>query len=172
MRRSRTAPSKTWSAALVELAIIALLLVWWAERALHGRFSIALPDAFRPLLLIAVFGVVQGIAPLATRGAADLSLDPEATRSAALLLLLLLGFGVLVATHFDDKKALQRLTAFLIVMGFCLAVFALVQAATWNGRIYWLRAVPAGAMPFGSFVNRNHFAGFMEMLHRFRSPCS
>jgi O-antigen ligase len=46
-----------------------------------------------------------------------------------------------------------------------LAVFALLQYFTWNGKFYWLRP-PLSALgnPFGPFANHNHFAGFMELL--------
>lgn len=155
---------EAWSVALLELAIVALALAWWTGRSLSGDARPDVPSPYVPLLLIAAFGVIQGVAPLATRGAADLSLDPEATRSAALLLLLLLGFGVLAATQFATRARARTLAVFVTVLGFGLAVFALVQAATWNGMIYWVRPVPEGAMPFGPFVNRNHFAGYLEMI--------
>jgi O-antigen ligase len=43
-----------------------------------------------------------------------------------------------------------------------MAVFALIQMFTWDGRIYWLRQTQWSAV--GPFVNRDHFAGYMEML--------
>jgi O-antigen ligase len=51
-----------------------------------------------------------------------------------------------------------------VVFGFVLAVFAIIQKSNWNGRIYWFRHIPGVAAPFGPFVNRNHFAGFVGML--------
>jgi O-antigen ligase len=49
-------------------------------------------------------------------------------------------------------------------MGFLLAVFGIIQKFTWNGRIYWFRENTQGGSPFGPFVNRNHFAGYMELV--------
>src|SRR5438477_648049 len=44
-----------------------------------------------------------------------------------------------------------------------IAIFALVQHFTWDGRFYWLRPTLATS-PFGPFANHNHFAGYMELL--------
>ena len=49
------------------------------------------------------------------------------------------------------------------LVGF-IAFFAILQKFTSHDRIYWFRAVPQNALPFGPWVYHNHFAGFMEML--------
>ncbi len=63
-----------------------------------------------------------------------------------------------------DRRALKRALSALSFFGFGLVVFAVIQKSAWDGRIYWLRAVRDTGHPFGPFVNRNHFAGFMGML--------
>jgi O-antigen ligase len=45
-----------------------------------------------------------------------------------------------------------------------MAVFALIQHFTWDGRFYWMRPNTQSTSPFGPFVNHNHFAGYIEML--------
>lgn len=65
---------------------------------------------------------------------------------------------------FRDREKLTRMIVMLIVFGFCLAVFAILQKATSTDKIYWLRELTVGGSPFGPFVNRNHFAGFAGML--------
>jgi O-antigen ligase len=44
-----------------------------------------------------------------------------------------------------------------------LAVFALIQHLTWDGRFYWFRPTKQYSV-FGPFANRNHYAGYMAML--------
>ena len=54
----------------------------------------------------------------------------------------------------------------MIVFGALYAFFALAQALTSNGKIFWThspRFHGLGAI-YGSYVNRNHYAGLMEML--------
>lgn len=68
------------------------------------------------------------------------------------------------STYFISRDRLKSFVIALSVFGFCLAVFAIVQKATWNGRVYWFRELSMGGEPFGPFVNRNHFAGFTGMI--------
>ena len=64
---------------------------------------------------------------------------------------------------FRERRDLRVLTWFLIVFGFLAAVEGIIQYFTSTGSIYWLRQLGAGE-PFGPYVNRNHFAGLMELL--------
>ena len=53
---------------------------------------------------------------------------------------------------------------FLMSLGFFVSVFGLLQHLTFNGKLYWIREMRYGGYPFGPYVNRNHFAGFAELL--------
>jgi len=48
--------------------------------------------------------------------------------------------------------------------GFLVSIFAILQHLTSNGKLYWVREIRYGGMPFGPYVNRNHFAGFAELV--------
>ncbi|NWF98327.1 MAG: O-antigen ligase family protein [Nitrospirae bacterium] len=78
---------------------------------------------------------------------------------------ILYSIAVFIPVYFlaRDRLSIERSIKILSVFGFILAFFALIQMATWNGKIYWLREVTSGS-PFGPFVNRNHYAGFIDML--------
>ncbi|HHT9154996.1 MAG TPA: O-antigen ligase family protein [Candidatus Tripitaka sp. YC43] len=100
-----------------------------------------------------------------------LSLYPFDTKIELLKFLTYLSIFFIVINNFVDQKALKRLTMANIFMGLFLAIFALIQYFTWNGKIYWfreqywLRGEARGfSFPFGPFTNRNHFAGYMEMI--------
>lgn len=58
----------------------------------------------------------------------------------------------------------RKMAVFLVVFGAAVSFFALIQDSTSEGKIYWLREVGEGGIPFGPFRNRNHFAGFVGML--------
>jgi O-antigen ligase len=49
-------------------------------------------------------------------------------------------------------------------LGFSVSVFGILQYLTNNGKLYWLRTIQEGVLPFGPYVNRNHFAGFAELI--------
>ncbi|MGH9580461.1 MAG: O-antigen ligase family protein, partial [Terriglobales bacterium] len=59
---------------------------------------------------------------------------------------------------------MRKLAEILIWFGFLLAIFAMIQDLTSNGKLYWLRKPQSGGSFFGPYVNRNHYAGLMEML--------
>jgi O-antigen ligase len=48
--------------------------------------------------------------------------------------------------------------------GFLVSLFAILQHLTSNGKLYWVREMRSGGIPFGPYVNRNHFAGFVELV--------
>lgn len=157
---------EAWSLAVFELAMIGLMLLWGVKIITEKRFAVRIPAAALPLAGLILLGLLQGAALTDGSGQrVSLSTDVEATRATVLALFFLLVAFVLAANFFasDDRKHL--LANFLIIYGLAMAVFAIVQHFTWNGRLYWLRPVTAEtAIPFGPFVNRNHFAGYMEML--------
>jgi O-antigen ligase len=51
-----------------------------------------------------------------------------------------------------------------MALGFSVSIFAILQFLTSNGKLYWLRSMRQEGTPFGPYVNRNHFAGFAELL--------
>lgn len=57
------------------------------------------------------------------------------------------------------RRLIEALTAFGVV----LALIGIVQNSLYAGAIYGLWELEIGRMPFGPFINRNHFAGWMVM---------
>lgn len=100
---------------------------------------------------------------LTERRLMTISLHPYKTLSD--MMQIIYGITVFVPFYFlaRNKLTMERVLRILGIFGFVLAFFALIQMATWNGKIYWIREVTSGT-PFGPFVNRNHYAGFINML--------
>lgn len=93
----------------------------------------------------------------------SLSIAPDATMRG---LVFLLAFGLFTTGCMAllSRLSLRLLVASLIPLGLAVAVFAIVQKATFNGRLYWVwTTINDSANAFGPFVNRNHFAGWMLM---------
>lgn len=61
------------------------------------------------------------------------------------------------------RDRLRRLAAGLVVLGALLAVIGLVQRVISPRVIYGFWVPEQGITPFGPFVNKNHFAGWMVM---------
>lgn len=154
-----------WSLLFFELIVLTLMFLWAAKIVIDKQFIITVPAVALPMVALAAIGLAQSVA--FTDGAGirrSLSMDVEATRSTVTALLFLLVTFLIAANFFASRRRLSVLSGFLVVFGLALAVFALVQNFTWNGKFYWLRPNTASASPFGPFVNHNHFAGYMELL--------
>jgi O-antigen ligase len=157
---------EAWSVAVFELAVISLIVLCGVKAIIDGRIRASVPQAALPIIALVVLGIIQGAAFTGGSGrAVSLSVDAEATRAATLALALLAASFLIAANVFETRRRVVMLANFLAVYGFVMAVFAVVQHLTWNGSFYWLRPLGGeAASPFGPFVNRNHFAGYMELL--------
>ncbi|MBZ5552565.1 MAG: O-antigen ligase family protein [Acidobacteriia bacterium] len=58
---------------------------------------------------------------------------------------------------------LKKLTLVVIAMGFVVALFGIIQKLSGTQEIYWFRRLTHGGSLMGPFVNRDHFAGYIEM---------
>src|SRR5262245_33863376 len=90
------------------------------------------------------------------------SVNPRDTWS-RLRLLSVFGALFLLLAWWGRRERILFLLWAVAITGFLVSVFGLVQYLTWNGKIYWVRRVPAG-IAFGPFVNHNHFAGYVELI--------
>jgi O-antigen ligase len=98
-------------------------------------------------------------------GAVDrhaLSIAPPATVTAVLLYAAFVIF-VLGAARVTSATGARRLAALVTGLGVVLALVGIVQRPFYSGRIYgfWTPIMPGS--PFGPFINKNHFAGWMLM---------
>jgi O-antigen ligase len=76
----------------------------------------------------------------------------------ASLSLLLVGMARLFSMT-GARRFVQALT----LLGVALALVGIIQKPLYSGAIYGVWELEIGRMPFGPFVNRNHFAGWMVM---------
>ena len=92
-----------------------------------------------------------------------LSINPQATAEAALELIG--AFALFVAAREQlASGGFRRLSRAIAMIGFGVAFLGIAQAATGGRSIYWLFPTEVeGPLPFGPFVNRNHFATWIIM---------
>jgi O-antigen ligase len=86
------------------------------------------------------------------------------TRIELLLLLADLIVLFLAVQAFRTLRDWRGLVWFGMSFGFLVSIFAILQHLTSNGKLYWFRELRYGGIPFGPYVNRNHFAGFAELV--------
>src|SRR5262249_26093388 len=92
-----------------------------------------------------------------------LSLLPFATRLEFQLLLADIVVIFVAAQTIRKLEDWKGFFWFLMVFAFAVSVFGILQHLTFNGKLYWFREMGYGGIPFGPYVNRNHFAAFAEL---------
>ena len=91
-----------------------------------------------------------------------LSIDPSSTAVALGLYLSFAAF-LLGLTRIFAVDHLRRTAEALTIAGVVVALTGIVQKPLYAGRVLGMWQPEAGASPFGPFVNKNHFAGWMLM---------
>lgn len=92
-----------------------------------------------------------------------ISLYPETTRQALIRLLGLILLYLVVRNNLATIPVLRRLSYACLINGIALSLFGLVQFFTSSdpSQIYW--SVESEGQVFGPFVNRNHFAMYLNL---------
>lgn len=152
-----------WSELIFVVAVVALVLAWAVKILREKRLALFIPANLWPLAGLVLLGMVQGTTFQLSGKTIGLSLDAEATQGTTLLLCCLLLTSLLAANFLTHRDRLLTLMQFLTIFGLVLATFSMIQHFTWNDKFYWMRMVESKTS-FGPFVNRNHFAGYLELL--------
>jgi putative inorganic carbon (hco3(-)) transporter len=115
-----------------------------------------------PFLLVAL--VLLQILPFPGRASQTISIAPYQTVSQLLLLATYLTAFYLVLLVFEDRNAKRRLIYALIALGAFEAFYGLVQYLTgWQHIFAYVKKYYLEDAT-GTYINRNHFAGLLEMV--------
>ncbi|HVQ38246.1 MAG TPA: O-antigen ligase family protein, partial [Pyrinomonadaceae bacterium] len=158
-----------WALAVFFLGAVLMLILWLADGWALGRIRISRNVLQLSLLGMFLLGLIQ-LLPLRSAETAgisslpfvrSLSLDPYATRFILIQVAALLIYFAATLVFVDTPNRLRLLVRTITIFGFLLAVFGLTQSFT-TSKVYWIRELPQ-SQPFGPFINRHHFAGYMEL---------
>ncbi len=159
-----------WALAVFFLGGVAILVLWLIDGWILGTLRISRNILQLPLLGMFLLGLFQ-LLPLrhpedvGTHSiplVSSLSFDPYSTRFILVQVAALAIYFAAVLVFTDTPKRLRLLVRTIGVFGFFLAIFGLTQSFTSPDKIYWMRELPQ-SQAFGPFINRHHFAGYMEM---------
>jgi O-antigen ligase len=163
-----------WSLAAFQLSAALVVALWMIDAWRTGRLRVSRSFLQVPLVGLGVLGIVQ-LLPLGAGGAENiggaglsieparaLSFDPYATRLVLIQLAALLVYFSAALAFIDSPRRLRLVVRTVIIFGFVLALFGLMQNFISPNVIYWVRE-PKQAQPFGPYINRHHFAGYMEL---------
>jgi O-antigen ligase len=175
-------PRALLAVAALALATAALALVAGVRRGaalpavplwpLAGFLALALlqlvplPDALHALVAPGSQAVWRPSVPEASAvlgpGSHPVSVDPDTTLRAVALTGGLALLAVLAAPALSRPRAAVRALAFLAAGGSALSAYAIFARARFGALLYGTFPVPT-VSPFGPFVSKNHFAGWIAM---------
>ena len=159
-----------WALALFFLGGVTILSLWLIDGWNLGTLRISRNVLQLPLLAMFLLGLFQ-LLPLRHPEdvgthkiplVSSLSFDPYSTRFILVQIVALAIYFAAVLVFTDTPKRLRLLVRTISVFGFFLAIFGLTQSFTSPDKIYWVRELPQ-SQAFGPFINRHHFAGYMEL---------
>jgi len=146
-----------WARGVLECLSGVLLILWalWFFYA-DDAAEIVLPQLLFPLAALALAVSIQW--------AFRLTASRFSTRTELLLLLSMMILLFLAAQAFRTVSDWRTFAWFTMILAFFVAGLGILQHLTFNGKLYWFREMRYGGIPFGPFANRNHFAGFVELV--------
>ena len=136
-----------------------------------NHFPILIPFSLIALVLLQIFPIpvflgLRSAAPssaLATQRGNALSIAPYQTVSALLLLITYVTTFYLVLWICERREAKRRIVYALLALGAFEAFYGLVQYLTGWQQIFLYVKKYYVQDATGTYINRNHFAGFLEM---------
>jgi O-antigen ligase/tetratricopeptide (TPR) repeat protein len=94
----------------------------------------------------------------------SLSINKKATLMEFFRITAYVAFYILTMQLLTKKDILKKTIAVIIAFASLLSFLGILQHILSNNKIFWFRELTQGGTPFGPYVNRNHYAGLMEML--------
>jgi len=135
--------------------VFVVFLLWLLGTVKQRELQIFWSPLYIPALLLLLLGAAQL--------AFHLTLDWTSTREAFFklsfdMVLFFLASQLLASS---SRLGLRRFGLVVCVFTFLLSMFALLQLFSSHNEIYW--SIPSPNVALGPYVNRNHYAGLMEM---------
>ena len=159
-----------WALATFAVSAAGVICLWCIDGLVLRSVQLSRNALQWPLLGLIGLGLIQ-LLPLRTVDNAGLSLapvralslDPYSTRLFLTQIIALVIYFVATLIFTDTPRRLRTIVRTITIFGFLLAMFGLTQSFTSDGtRVYWFRQL-AQSTAFGPFINRHHFAGYMEL---------
>ena len=146
----------TWAWVSLTILTLLVLILWVVGSIRAGDLRIGYSPLYVPIALIIALGLMQL--------SFHLTLTPIATRESLLKLAtyFVLFFVVIQLYAASPAATWRRVGIAVLVFGFLFSFLSILQFF-WNpGRIFWVGHNLGG--PFGPYVDRDHYAGLMELV--------
>ncbi len=175
-----------WSYTVMEGLIFLIVLIFLFKKLKYKDESIYEIPGIVPLLMLICYVFIQ-IIPLPTEfvkliapktynlykdtvltfnpsAYISISINKKATFLEFLRLSSYVCFYIISVQLLKDRNNLKKVVAVVVIFASALSFLSILQHIVSNNKIYWIRKLTQGGTPFGPYVNRNHYAGLMEMM--------
>lgn len=175
-----------WSLALMETVSFSALVVLLLRSIRDNKAPLYQIPGIFPFCLLLLFiaaqlvplpsGLIRVIAPSTYDLYADtlspftpvgwmsLSINKKATLAEFFRIASYGAFYILTIQLLARREYLRRTIMIVVIFASILSFFSILQHILSNNKIYWIRKLTLGGSLFGPYVNRNHYAGLMEMV--------
>jgi len=145
-----------WARAILEIGAAVLFLAWAIRSYITQEHQLVVSPLLLPLAAFLLIALGQWFFH-GTTSSYDTRMELQLLLADILLLFL-------AAQAFRTLEDWRGFIWFVMSFGFFVSLFGILQHLTFNGKLYWFREMRFGGIPFGPYVNRNHFAGFAELV--------
>jgi len=175
-----------WSLTIMETSSVFALLLLFVKRSKQKQAFLYETPGIVPLLFLLGYimmqliplppGIVRAASPETYRLYREtvfldgpvrwmsLSINRENTLTEFFRVSSYVAFYILAVQLLTKKEFMKKTLAITVFFASGLSFFAVLQHLLSNSKIYWFRQLTQGGSLFGPYVNRNHYAGLMEML--------
>lgn len=160
-----------WALGVLSLVSALIVVLWGIDSWKTKEFTFSPNFIQLPVLGLILIGLIQ-LLPLrsvsteilSVSPVRSLSIAPYQTRVAIIQLIIYLVFLAAAFLVLNTEKRQRKIVYIITIFGAVMAFFGILQnLASPDDLIYGMREA-FQANPFASFVNKHHFAAFMEMI--------
>lgn len=161
----------SWALGLLSICSGLILVFWIADTLENKQLRINNNLILLPVLVFAAIALIQLLplrgsdlpeAAMALEPVRSLSIDPYQTRFFIIQLFAQLVFFAAALTFINTQSRLRKMVVTIIIFGTVMSFFGTLQQMASTEAIFGLRPTQ-NSIPFATFINKHHFAAFMEM---------
>ncbi len=175
-----------WAKSVLFISACLLLFLWTVKSSLQGWLEIVrqplwillftyllllgfqllpLPQSLLSTLSPKTVALYSSLIPASFQisNLLSLSLNPFATTQEFYRILTFIIFMFVFLNHYRDKKQISIVLWALAALGLFEALYGLSERFSDNPHIFWVPTLDRNCV-HGTYYNRNHFAGLMEMI--------
>jgi O-antigen ligase len=178
-----------WSVLVIQLVVLVMLIAYvlmknrpatneilaedlkWPKRLFLGLFvlifiqTIPLPKFLIRLFSPNNYDFQQNFSPdVSSKGFISFSLVPSYTLQEGLEILTYFLLGYIIIKTTTERKQITRILSVLVALGIFEALYGMFELYNKNPRILFYEKVYNLDSVTGTFVNRNHLSGYLEMV--------